>query len=545
MNPEIHAALTGIFQLIVPEMILAGAACVLFLGSTFRASRVLWGATALAALFAAAIALWFTPMPGSADSVQPFRWLVEIWQRLGNSQATLPQSTNGMPTIFASALAIDRLAILTKAIALISGLVFVLLSWNQIPDGFAGEYYGCLVLIVAGVCLTGSANELVTLFLALELISIPTYVMMYLPRGDKAAQEAAMKYFLLSVMSSAFVLFGSSYLYGLVGTTNLSLLFETLRTSASGDLPLVAMVAMVMILAGLGFRITAVPFHFYAPDVYQGTATPIAAMLAYIPKVAGFVALLRLLGMVNAGQADTGLALGDQVPMVLWILAAVTMTLGNVLALLQDNLKRMLAYSSVAHAGYMLVGLAVTPILFNDDLPGGVDAVLFYLIAYGAMTVGAFAILIHLSTRERPIEHIEDLAGLSRSHPVLALLMGLFLLSLIGIPLTGGFVGKLLLFMGAMMPNPQSYPMMFRILALIGMLNAAIGAWYYLRILAIVYLRNPIKPLPPARAATGWIAIVLCGVVTLVLGIYPRPFSTWTMQAKGSTAVSSVASQVR
>lgn len=545
MNPEVQAALTGIFQLIVPELILAAAACILFLGSTFRASRNLWAGTAMLALFGAVVALWFTPMPGTAESVTGGTWLMEVWHRLGSPRATLPQSSTGEWTIYASALAVDRLAILTKAIALLSGLLLVLVSWKLIPNHIAGEYYACLVLIIAGVCLTGSANELVTLFLALELISIPTYILMYLPRSDQQAQEAAMKYFLLSVLSSALVLFGFSYLYGLAGTTNLSALFETLRSAPSQDLPLIAMVAMVMIMAGLGFRITAVPFHFYAPDVYQGTPTPVAAMLAYVPKVAGFVALIRLLGIVNAGQSDTGLALGDQMPMVLWILAAVTMTLGNVLALLQDNIKRMLAYSSVAHAGYMLMGLAVTPILFSEGLPGGVDAVLFYLMAYGAMTVGAFAVLAHLSTPDRPVEHVDDLAGLSRSHPVVAMLMGLFLLSLIGVPLTAGFSGKLLLFMGAMLPTPQSYPMMFRILALIGMLNAAIGAWYYLRILAIIYLRSPIKPLAAARAPAGWIALGICGLITLALGIYPKPFSQWTMQARGASATSPVASRDR
>jgi NADH-quinone oxidoreductase subunit N len=366
---------------------------------------------------------------------------------------------------------------------------------------------------------------LVTLFLSLELISIPTYVLLYLPRYDDAAQEAAMKYFLLSIFSSALTLFGFSYLYGLAGTTNLPALLAALgNVGPDGLLPRTAQVALVMVVAGLGFRITAVPFHFYAPDVYQGTPTVAAALLAFIPKVAGFVALVRVLGFLWIDRTGTvGLALGAQVPMLFFILAAVTMFLGNLLGLLQDNLKRLLAYSSVAHAGYMLMGLAVAPDLHvrGEETAGGVDAVLFYLVAYGAMTIGAFAILAYLSTPQRPVEMIEDLAGLSRSHPGVALLMALFLFSLIGIPLTAGFAGKLVLFFGAM-AVPQ-HPWLFRILALIGVINAAIGAWYYLRVLVVMYLRNPIKPLENARSWPGLATLWICAALTLFLGVYPNP----------------------
>jgi NADH-quinone oxidoreductase subunit N len=279
-----------------------------------------------------------------------------------------------------------------------------------------------------------------------------------------------------------------------------------------------------MVVAGLGFRITAVPFHFYAPDVYQGTPTEAAALLAFMPKVAGFVALFRVLGFLWIGRAGTvGLVLGEQVPMLFFILAAVTMSLGNLLGLLQDNLKRLLAYSSVAHAGYMLIGLASAPDLYGQNTAGGVDAVLFYLVAYGAMTLGAFAILSYLSTPQRPVEMIDDLAGLSRSHPGVALLMALFLFSLIGIPLTAGFAGKLMLFFGALAVQRPDHPWLFRILALIGVLNAAIGAWYYLRILAVMYLRNPIKPLENARSWPGLATLWICALVTVVLGLFPQP----------------------
>jgi NADH-quinone oxidoreductase subunit N len=490
---SVEAILAQVFGLVVPEAVLGLAACVLFLGSTFWPNRHLWAAVALAALVGAGVALGLT----------------------------FPAGPPAAEAVFVSPIVLDHLAILIKAVALAGGFVLVLFSWEEVSDRHAGEYHTCLLLIVAGMCLTGAANDLVTLFLALELISIPTYVILYLLRFDQPAQEAALKYFLLSIFSSALLLFGFSYLYGLVGTTNLSAMADSLTRQGPGELPVVIQVALVMVVAGLGFKIAAVPFHFYAPDVYQGTATPGAALLAFAPKVAGFVALVRVLGFVWADRAGTGFALGEQVPILLWILAAVTMFLGNVLALLQDNLKRLLAYSSVAHAGYMLIGLAVAPASAGESGAGGVEAVLFYLVAYSAMTVGAFAVLVYLSTPQRPVETVDDLAGLARSHPGLALLMVLFLFSLIGIPLTGGFAGKLLLFLGAM--SIKEPPLLYRGLALIGVINAAIGAWYYLRIAAVMYLRSPIKPLERSRLRPALLALWICAAVTVVTGVYPEP----------------------
>jgi NADH-quinone oxidoreductase subunit N len=491
----INTALVSVFSLMIPEIILGGAACILFLVATFRSNRHVCATLALVGLLAALGVL-------------------------ASSPAVAPNAAE----LYASPLVLDHLAWLIKAIALIGGVVLVLFSWDAVPDRQAGEYYACLLLIIAGLCLTGAANELVTLFLALEVISIPTYVLLYLPRYDNAAQEAAMKYFLLSIFSSALLLFGFSYLYGLAGTTNIPALLAALRDAGHAGLPRTALVALVLIVAGLGFRITAVPFHFYVPDVYQGTPTVAAALLAFIPKVAGFAALLRVLGFLWVDRTDTvGLALGEQVPMLFFILAIVTMFLGNVFGLLQDNLKRMLAYSSVAHAGYMLIGLATAPDLHGTHMAGGVDAILFYLVAYGAMTVGAFAVLGYLSTPQRPVEMVDDLAGVSRSHPGVSLLMALFLFSLIGMPLTAGFAGKFVLFFGALAVPPRpEHPWSFRILALLGVINAAIGAWFYLRVIAVMYLRNPIKSLEPTRSWPGLATLWICALVTLFFGFYPR-----------------------
>jgi NADH-quinone oxidoreductase subunit N len=526
VNSEIYTALTGIFPLIVPEMILAAAACLFFLGGTFGGSRRLWAVLSLAALAAAGVALACTVLPAGASLAE---WPRALWSTLGKAgTASLPITPSGNRPVYFSAIVVDRLALFVKAVALAGGFVLVLTSCDEAPKEAAAEHHACLLLIVAGLGLTGCANELITLFLALELISIPTYVLLYLGRSDRVGQEATVKYFFLSVLSSAFVLFGFSYLYGLSGTTNIAAILHSGQSSHWGALSEMALVALVMIAAGLGFRITSVPFHFYAPDVYQGTSLSNAALLAFIPKVAGFAALIRLLGFISAGENDSGLVLGEQSPMLFYILAAVTMSIGNLLALLQNNLKRLLAYSSVAHAGYMLMGLAIAPMLYRDSLPGGIDAILFYLVAYGSMTVGAFAVLAALNRPERPVETVDDLAGLSRTHPVLSIFMAICLLSLIGIPLTAGFVGKLLLFLGAILPTLEGYPWMFRVLALVGALNAAVGGWYYLRILAVMFLRSPVKALEPARSRSAYAAVVICAALTLFFGVYPKPLARVT-----------------
>jgi NADH-quinone oxidoreductase subunit N len=516
-DPTTVAALRGVFLHVVPEAVLFLFACVLFLAGTVRrgAGRNLCGALALAGLAAAALAFALVrppALPEAAATVSP------VWS--------------------------DNLTSLVRIVALVGGAVLVLLSWDEVPDATAAEYHACLLLIIAGTALTAAANELITLFLALELISIPTYVLLYLPRSDRPAQEAAVKYFLLSIFSSALLLFGFSYLYGLTGTTNLAAILEAFAGAETGGTTSLALVAVVLAVAGLGFRITAVPFHFYAPDVYQGTATANAALLAFVPKVAGFVALIRLLGYAGPAAAGADLTLGMQVPLLLWILAAITMTLGNVLALWQDNLQRLLAYSSVAHAGYMLIGLTVAPSLLakaeSGDLPG-VWAVLFYLVAYGAMTVGAFGVIGLLGTAGRRVERVDDLAGLGRSHPGLALLMALFLFSLIGLPLTAGFMGKLFLFFGALAAPSrllaEEAGSLYWVLALIGAINAAIGAYYYLRIIGVMYLRNPIKPLEQPRSWPGLVTLWACAAVTIWLGVAPAPVVRLAQAAGAPSAV--------
>lgn len=389
---SVDQTLQQVFRLAVPEAALVGTACVLFLLSTVRAAnRTLAGAVALAG-----IALAFG-LHDYAAAAEP--GIYTVAPLVANDFATFVRFT-----------------------ALGGGVVLVAFCWRECDDRRAADFHACLLTATAGLSLVGSANDLVVLFLALELISIPTYVMLYLPRpNDPRAQEAAVKYFLLSVMSSALTLFGFSYLYGLTGTTNLAALTELLPRVVPGEAGVGGLIAAVMVLAGMGFRVTAFPFHFYAPDVYQGGPTGAVAFLAFVPKVAGFAALLKVFAFLGDAHPVAN-DFVKRVMLVLWVLAAVTMTAGNVMGLLQTNVRRMLAYSSVANAGYLLIGLAVVPAQAyrTGTEPGaaaGGEALLFYLIAYGAMTVGAFAVLAYLDAPARRVETVDDLAGLWATHP--------------------------------------------------------------------------------------------------------------------------------
>jgi len=448
------------------------------------------------------------------------------------------------PVVTAAPIVPDAIAEFIRWVAIIAALVLLFVSWAEVSCQIASEYYGCLLVAVAGLSLVGRANDLITLFLSLELISIPTYIMLYLPARTRLNQEAAAKYFLLSIMSSAILLFGFSYLYGLAGSTNLTVIvdaltkanFETLSSGNDKSLSPMALLGIVMVVAAMGFRITAVPFHFYAPDVYEGGPAGVVAQLAFLPKVAGFAALIRLLGLagtnplhlVGADATRLPFDTNSQLPLLLWILAILTMTLGNVLALLQDNIRRMLAYSSVAHAGYMLIGVVVAsslPDLQHGPAIGGINGLLVYLVAYGMMTIGAFTVILYMSTADRPIESIDDLAGLSHTHPVSATTMAIFLFSLIGLPLTAGFVGKFLLFIGAF-SAPSDTPAMrnlYQLLAVIAAINAAVGAFYYLRVIGVMYLRTPLRPVTGSRAVPTLLASVALAGATLFFGVYPDP----------------------
>ncbi len=448
--------------------------------------------------------------------------LVAVWTWLGYD---IPK-TDGPPL---GPFRVDELTTLIRGFSFAAGFVLLLLSWNQVDDAHAAEFHGGLLLILAGINLVAAANDLVGMFLALELVSIPTYVFLYLGKHDPEGQEAAIKYFLISIFSSAVVLFGFSYLFGVTGTTNLASFHSAIVSGSAEPMPGLLRIAVTMVVAGLAFRITAVPFHFYAPDVFQGTAGTGAALLAIIPKIAGFAALARLLITPSwlERPAEPLWTLASEAAPILWILAAASVLVGNMVALQQTDLRRLLAWSSIAHAGYMLIGLTVA----MGAGRGGLEALLFYLAAYAAMTVGAFAVLIALRNRKQPIATIDDLAGLARIHPLLALAMTVFLLSLIGLPPTAGFLGKLNLLLTAwsaqtpMPPLPDA-----RWLAVLLVVGAAIGAWYYLRVIGAMYLG---EPKPGAHESSGpldvpaAIGVACCVLVTIAL--FAAPGLLWPL----------------
>ncbi len=418
----------------------------------------------------------------------------------------------------------DALAFYSRLIFLLTGLIVLGMAHDQVDDARAPEFFGALLMINAGAMLVCSANELVFLFVGLELVSIPTYLLLYLARRNASTQEAATKYFFLSIFSSALLLFGMAYLYGTTGVSNLKALAYLSKTMANVPQLQLGLVALVFLMAGLGFRIAAVPFHFYAPDVYQGSPAILAALLAWVPKGLGFVAILRtVVAVIGAQGAES--ALNQKAVLLAAILAAVTMTLGNTVALAQNNLKRLLAYSSIAHAGYLMIGVAVA---FRNGSSGGVtlgaESLLYYLVAYAAMTLGAFAVIIAINSGDRPVETVDDMAGLAATHRPLALAMAVCLFSLAGIPPLAGFVGKFELFTSAWSASRGDDASLFQCLALIGAINSAIGAYYYLRIVVVMFLRPATgKPFSVRLTWPTGAAITACTLLTLVLGIFASP----------------------
>ncbi|CAN5630626.1 NADH-quinone oxidoreductase subunit N [soil metagenome] len=519
-------ALTGSLMLAVPEIALVGVACLLFVQGMFIKARgmnwmLAFGGLLFAAVLAAVVHPYESTAAGSpmifSDSAKINQIYYEFLPTLGESLTTgeLRTAAPIMPGSFATFI---------RWLTLGAGLILVLLATKEASHGIAGEYYACLLIALAGTSLVARANDLVTVFLALEMISIPTYVLLYLPNRGAIGQEAALKYFLLSILSSGIMLFGLSYLYGLAGTTNVTALVDTFSDAHRGGASPLAVLAMVLVIAGLAFRITAVPFHYYAPDVYQGGPTAVVAELAVLPKIAGFVVLARLLGFTTLPVDDLPFPDSTQIPLMLWVLAAVTMTVGNVMALIQENLKRTLAYSGIAHAGYMLLGLLAAGADTASPVPyvTGLDAILVYLVGYALMTLGVFAVIIYLNTATRTTETVDDLAGVGRTNPVAAACLAVCLLSLIGLPLTAGFVGKLLLFYSLFdVPTTAGLGVMYRVLVAIAALNAAIGAVYYLRLLGVAYLRTPLNPEAKAKGTGPLLAAILCAVGTLALGVPP------------------------
>jgi NADH-quinone oxidoreductase subunit N len=382
------------------------------------------------------------------------------------------------------------LVIAIAAVAILSSFEYL-----RVQRIRAGEYYGLILFGTVGMCLMSSAIELVLIFIALEISSISTYILAGFRRREASSSESSLKYFLLGSFATAFFLYGVALMFGATGSTNIDAIGTVLR---SGSVPILAYVATALMFIGLGFKVASVPFHVWTPDVYEGAPAPVVGLMSTGPKAAAFAVLLRVMFEANAPGRFW----------LIWISAALTMTIGNLGALVQDNVKRLLAYSSIAHAGYVLVAFAAHPEI-------GTSAAMFYTAAYAAMNVGAFVIVAHVANAGEKYTTLEDYAGLGKRSPVLAATLTFFLMSFIGIPITGGFFAKLYILNAALNANLVG-------LSVILVLNSAVAAYYYLRIIVMMYMREPRGEVPVTRLpATTKLAIAICVLLTLYLGVFP------------------------
>jgi NADH-quinone oxidoreductase subunit N len=506
------------FWILLPELILSVAGVLVMLVDAFtrRESRQRWvtGAPALAGIIAAGAAtLW-------------------LWGA-GESAACT--------TCYSGMLALDTLRLSFTLVFLVVAALTVLVSmvwveWEGVP---AGEFHTLLLFATVGMMLMAAGNDLVIIFLGLEILSIATYVMAGLRRNDLRSNESSLKYFILGSFSSAFLLFGIALVYGatakdittaagpggavqhaiMAGTTNLSDIAERVNDSLY---PPLLFAGAAMLLIGFAFKVALAPFHVWTPDVYEGAPTPVTAFMAAGPKAAGFAAFMRVflsafpLVAASAQMKNTGAQLHAAWLGALWLLAILTMSVGNVVALVQTNVKRMLAYSSIAHAGYALVGFVAAGAAADaTKQQDAVASVAFYLLAYAVMNLGAFAVVTLIARGGDRRTDVEDYRGIGFQSPALSLTLSLFLLSLLGVPLTAGFMGKVVVFSEAL---GQGY----RWLVVIGVLNTAISVYYYLRLVVVMFFRERTTewraPRIPASVA---LVLILTAAGVLYLGLFP------------------------
>jgi NADH-quinone oxidoreductase subunit N len=535
------------FFLLAPEIVLVTAALIAFLGGAFAGLRSGWF-VAVAGIVAAMLVAGGQPADGA--------WIESGGIRIDAFSTYIRWTVLGLGAILALVQAGD---LFRSAVT----------RGNSFGGGFhtggTCEEAGTFLILLAGLSLTAVADDLVLLFIGLELVSIPTYILLALKRTDAHGQEASLKYFFLSLVASALFLYAAVCLYGIGGSTSLAIIGARLRSAAeplAGMATVLLPVAIGMAMAGAAFRLAAVPMQFYAPDVYEGTSPSNAALLSTLPKVAGIVVLVRVLALAilptDSGDAAVGGAAMAHLSLF-WplaaTLAAVTMTVGNVMALLQRNLRRLLACSSIAHAGYLLVGIATAAAAASARAGngpagadtswtlglGGLSATLFYLATYALATAGIFAAITYLGHRwpewtagsgPRPpreeIATVDDLDGLSSTNPVAAFAITLFLLSLAGIPPLPGFWGKLSLATSALEVDWNaaitfgSRRAWFVSLAVILVLNAAIAAAYYLRIIAAMYFRPNRRGVQADGGLSAGIAMLLCTALVLMVTVQPR-----------------------
>ncbi|MGA9349526.1 MAG: NADH-quinone oxidoreductase subunit N [Anaerolineae bacterium] len=413
--------------------------------------------------------------------------------------------------ILGGMLAVDSFALFFQVIAVLVGGLVILSSLDYMlgRTPYRAEFYGLLLIACLAITLVAAGADLIMIYIAIELLSITSYILTGYLREDRKSTEAAIKYFLYGAMASAAMLYGMSLLYGVTGTTSLSAIAASLGT-AEASLRWLIFPALVFLLAGFGFKIAAVPFHQWSPDAYEGAPTPITAFLSVGPKAAGFAVLVRVLLTALPDFRVDWVAVLSGISMV-------TMTLGNLVALTQRNIKRMLAYSSIAHAGYILIGLVSWELWQSAGRFTGINGVLIYLLAYLFTNLGAFVVVIAFE-EVTGSNQIEDYAGLARTSPALAATMLIFLFSLTGIPGTGGFIGKLFVFGAAIQVQ-------FYALAIVGIINSVIAAFYYLNVVRYMFFEPGTGEGPAINPSLAIkVALAVTTAMTLVIGVYPQPF---------------------
>jgi NADH-quinone oxidoreductase subunit N len=459
---------------ILPELVLAGVAMLILLVDAARPSR---GGRAMAVVA-------FLGILGAAAVV------LRQWQ--------VPAADD--LTVLGGMVAVDRFALFFRLVILGCAALGILLGAHYLErtgEG-RGEYYALLLFATAGMTLLASAADLIVVFLALEILSLSLYVLAGFSWRRLASQEASLKYFLLGAFSSAFFLYGIALAYGAAGTTSLGGIADAL--SGPGRSTALALAAGGLLIVGFSFKVAAVPFHMWTPDVYQGAPSPVTGFMAAGTKVAGFAALIRVT-TVSLGPVSWEL-----LPALVAV-SALTMVVGSILAIAQDDVKRMLAYSSIAHAGFVLVGVAAA----NQE---GVSGSMFYLVAYAAMIIGSFAVVIVVSRTGEGRTSLRSYRGLARRNPVLGALLALFLLSLAGIPPTAGFIAKVLVFEAAVRAGLEG-------LVVVAVLASVVAAFFYIRLIVLAYMEDPEEvERVPAEPAPG-VALGVAAALTLVLGILP------------------------
>jgi NADH-quinone oxidoreductase subunit N len=416
--------------------------------------------------------------------------------------------TAGAVTILGQMLVIDQIAVFIKLLVLAASAVSILMAAGYLErSGYGGGEFCSLVLYATvGMFVMASGANLVSMYVGLELMALSVYVLVGYFKLEVKSNEGAVKYFVLGALSSGILLYGISLVYGTTGTLDLAAINEQLTSVPQNNLAL--LLGIVLVAFGMLFKVAAVPFHVWTPDAYEGAPTPVTAFMSVAPKAAAFAMFLRLFAGAFAPEVDYW-------RVVLWVASAATMIYGNIAALTQNNVKRMLAYSSIAHAGYALMGLVAANAM-------GTWSVLLYMLVYAFMNLGAFGFVILLESRGYTGETITDYAGLAKSHPAAAVLMLWFMLALAGIPPTAGFMGKLYLFAAAVNGG-------YVWLTLIAVIMSAVSLYYYFRIVVQMYLRDEEQARPAEMYRDRWVEamIVVCAVVTLVIGVYPTPVVQW------------------